>query len=57
MDGRTDIVPEAGQRQLGRARPPPIVAAASITSTDRPARARVTAAASPFGPAPMMTAS
>ncbi len=37
--------------------PPPIVSFRSTTSTDRPARASVTAAASPFGPAPTTTAS
>src|ERR687898_1490226 len=37
--------------------PPPMVAPASMTWTDRPARASVIAAASPFGPAPMITAS
>ena len=37
--------------------PPPIVSAASSTRTERPARARAMAAASPFGPAPTTTAS
>ncbi len=37
--------------------PPPARSAASITSTERPARAMVIAAASPFGPAPTTTAS
>src|SRR5438876_5433569 len=37
--------------------PPPMVSAASCTSTSRPACASVTAAASPFGPEPMTTAS
>ena len=37
--------------------PPPIVALASYTTTDRPARARVIAAASPFGPDPTTIAS
>src|SRR5919106_1783254 len=37
--------------------PPPIVSSASCTSTSRPARASVIAAASPFGPEPMTTAS
>ena len=37
--------------------PPPAVSAASTTSTVRPAWARVTAAVSPFGPAPTTIAS
>ncbi len=37
--------------------PPPIVSARSCTSTRRPARAIVTAAASPFGPDPTTIAS
>ncbi len=37
--------------------PPPTVSAASTTSTERPASASVTAADSPFGPAPTTTAS
>ena len=37
--------------------PPPIVSAASRTSTERPARASSIAAASPFGPDPTTTAS
>ena len=37
--------------------PPPIVALASITRTERPARAKVMAAASPLGPEPTTTAS
>ncbi len=37
--------------------PPPMVALASITSTRRPARPRVMAAASPLGPDPTTTAS
>ena len=37
--------------------PPPISSAASNTTTDLPARARVIAAASPFGPEPITTAS
>src|SRR5947207_12145119 len=37
--------------------PPPIVGSASKTTTDRPARARTIAAASPFGPEPITTAS
>jgi hypothetical protein len=37
--------------------PPPIVGAPSITCTRSPAAASVTAAASPFGPLPTMTAS
>src|SRR5690348_14496802 len=37
--------------------PPPGVSEASSTSTERPARARVMAAASPLGPAPTTTAS
>lgn len=36
---------------------PPIVASASYTRTDRPARASVMAAARPFGPEPMTIAS
>src|SRR5436309_3203333 len=38
-------------------RPPPTVVAPSRTVTERPARARQIAAASPFGPAPTTTAS
>jgi hypothetical protein len=37
--------------------PPPISGAPSITCTVRPAAARVTAAARPFGPLPTITAS
>src|SRR5579859_1325651 len=37
--------------------PPPIVSLASYTMTDLPARAMVIAAARPFGPAPITTAS
>jgi hypothetical protein len=37
--------------------PPPIVAFASQTKTEQPARASVIAAARPFGPEPTMTAS
>src|SRR5690606_9292923 len=37
--------------------PPPMVSLASSTSTSAPRRASVTAAASPFGPAPTTTAS
>src|SRR3954468_16014204 len=37
--------------------PPPIVSRASTTSTERPARASVIAAARPFGPAPTTIAS
>ena len=37
--------------------PPPAVAFRSYTRTDNPARARVTAADSPFGPEPITTAS
>lgn len=37
--------------------PPPIVLLASNTITECPSRANVTAAASPFGPDPIMTAS
>src|SRR6266566_1561288 len=37
--------------------PPPIVSCASMTRTERPAWASVTAAARPFGPAPITTAS
>src|SRR5688572_25484846 len=37
--------------------PPPISSWASSTRTERPAAARVTAALSPFGPAPTTTAS
>src|SRR6266550_2381101 len=37
--------------------PPPMVSLASRTSTDRPARANVIAAASPLGPAPTTIAS
>ncbi len=37
--------------------PPPIVSLPSITRTECPARAKVIAAASPFGPAPTTTAS
>src|SRR5206468_9114949 len=37
--------------------PPPCVSPASSTSTERPARARRIAAASPFGPEPTTTAS
>ena len=37
--------------------PPPMVGAASTTSTRHPARPRVAAAVSPFGPAPTTTAS
>ena len=37
----------------GRVRaPPPAVGCASITRTDRPALAQITAAANPFGPLP-----
>ena len=39
MDGRTDIVPEAGQRQLGRARPP-ADRRRGLDHQHRPARAR-----------------
>ena len=37
--------------------PPPTVGCASYTTTERPARARVIAAASPFGPDPTTIAS
>src|SRR5579871_3245758 len=37
--------------------PPPMLSFASNTTTEWPARARVMAAASPFGPAPITTAS
>ena len=53
VDGRADVVDEAGQRQLRRA-----AAAADrlraprAPRTERPARARAIAAARPFGPAP-----
>jgi hypothetical protein len=48
---------ESGDREWALRAPPPAVSHASTTSVDRPARANSIAAASPFGPAPTITAS
>jgi hypothetical protein len=46
-----------GKVSSAERQPPPIVAAASMTRTEQPARANVIAAARPFGPDPTTTAS
>ena len=48
---------EPGRVNSAERSPPPMVGCASYTRTDRPARASVIAAASPFGPDPMTRAS
>src|SRR5438132_1695642 len=56
MDEQTSCT-NPGRVSSAERTPPPITSDASITCTDRPARARVMAAARPFGPAPTTTAS
>src|SRR5687767_10118441 len=56
MDEQTSCT-KPGSVSSAERTPPPIVSAASCTSTSRPARASVIAAASPFGPEPTTTAS
>ena len=57
QDRGADVVTEAGQRQLLRPGATADGRRCLVDLADRPARARVIAAARPFGPAPTTTAS